>query len=70
MEEKQKFKFSAEEIKKINVLLPKGYKFVTEDELNKKSVQKRGPKKRTNLSQVLSGGISESVTPPLPKSKG
>jgi hypothetical protein len=67
MEKIQTFKFSTEELKKINVLVPKGYKFVTRDELNKKETQKSIPKRKT--PQPLASAMSESVTPPLPKVK-
>ena len=36
MESGQKFKYSIEDLKKINAILPKGYKFVTREEILKK----------------------------------
>ena len=67
MDKIQPFKFSTEELKKINFLVPKGSKFVTRDELNKIETQKSIPKRKT--PQPLASAMSESVTPPLPKVK-
>lgn len=45
MESGNTFKFSNEEVKKMNYLLPKGYKFVQRDEIEKKQSQKTIKKK-------------------------
>ena len=44
MERTNSFKFSGEELKKINQLMPRGYKFVMREEIVKKDVSK-GKKK-------------------------
>lgn len=44
MERTNSFKLSAEELRKINQLMPKGYKFVMREEIVKKDVSK-GKKK-------------------------
>ncbi len=53
MEKKSIYKFSAEELKKINAILPKGYKFVTIDEFQKKESQRVVPKRRPPQPQPL-----------------
>lgn len=45
MEKRVSFKFSTEELRKINLLLPRGYKFVTKDDLERKDAQKALKKK-------------------------
>lgn len=45
MTEERKFQLGADEVKKLNALLPKGYRFVTQEEFKKKAMLK--PKKKT-----------------------
>lgn len=45
MSEARKFQLSAEDVKKLNIVLPKGYKLVTQDEFKKRAMLK--PKKKT-----------------------
>jgi hypothetical protein len=45
MEKQSTFKFSNEELKKLNYLMPKGYKFVLREEIIKKDVPKAIRKK-------------------------
>lgn len=68
MEKKSIYKFSAEELKKINAILPKGYKFITVDEFQKKESQRVVPKRRPPQPQPLQV-ITEPVYQPLPKVK-
>lgn len=46
------FKFSLEELKKINILLPKGFKFVTREESQRKDTQRAAPRKKTIAPMV------------------
>lgn len=71
MSNQQTFRFSTEELKKINILLPKGFKFITREELQKKETQRPVPKKRTPPPPppTLPSVFPESVTPPVVKVK-
>lgn len=51
MEKLALFKFSAEELRKINILLPKGYKFVPREDIVKKKINKI-EKKKVNISTL------------------
>lgn len=64
MESSQTFRFSTEELKKINAILPKGFKFIQREELLKREVQKPVVRRKGPASFS-----SEGITPPQPKVK-
>jgi len=54
MENSEVFKLSTDELKKINSILPKGYKLITKDDLVKKGPQKFTKRKTQVLDQSIS----------------
>ena len=63
-QQRNSFKFSGDELRKINLMLPRGYKFVTRDELQKKELQKTVlPKKKASM-QVYIPAPPKEVPPP------
>ena len=65
MESNLSFKFSGDELKKINVMLPRGYKFVTREELSKQKTQKVAVKKKLPPPPPLPVKI-EAASEPAP----
>lgn len=54
MHDQHTFKFSPEELKKINALLPKGFKFITREELIKKETQRPIQKRKAPVPSIPS----------------
>ena len=61
------FRFSNDELKKINNLLPKGYKFITREEFLKKQVPKVIPKKKVAPPPAFIVPNETLPLPPKPK---
>lgn len=65
MENNTTFKLSNEEAKKLNYILPKGYKFVLREEIIKKDVSKPAKKPRGIQSQT----VAPTAPAIIPKTK-
>lgn len=59
MSDQKKFQFSADEVKKLNGLLPRGYRFVTQEEFKKKAMLK--PKKKTIMGLPVTPEIVTEI---------
>lgn len=65
MDKIQIFRFTNEELKKINQMVPKGYKFIPKDQLNNKNVAQKHYKKNTIPQIAVIPPAQENFTPKL-----
>jgi hypothetical protein len=64
MERSNTFKLSNEEVRKLNHLLPKGYKFVMREEIIKKDVPKPAKKPKPLPAQPLPPPLPVAISKP------